>query len=264
MEAPSLRLHRPHTVTFDCWATLLYESAETADTGARARAFAAEVGVSVEAAQKAARVAWREHQVLWHRRVAFGGADMVRLTLRTLGVTLDPAREAALVAALEDQILERDVLPLDGAVAALETLARTGVRRALICDTGFTPGRVVRRLLDRVGLLEHLEVTIFSDEIRVPKPDPRAFRGALEGLGVSAEGAVHVGDLRRSDIAGARGSGMGSVRLRARHDDADEGPARGSGVIDCATAGCEPACERPEGDAVADSFPHLLEILGYG
>jgi hypothetical protein len=57
---------------------------------------------------------------------------------------------------------------------------------------------------------------------------------------------------------------MGSVRLRMRHDDGEEGPRRGSGVIDCQTAGCAPPCERPEGDAVADSFPHLLDIIGYG
>jgi putative hydrolase of the HAD superfamily len=260
---PVFDLRHPHTVTFDCWATLLYESEETRDPDARARSFASAVGVSVEDARQAARVAWREHQMLWHRRVVFCGDDMTRHVLRALGVTLDPARERALITELEDQILDREVLPLDGARDALAALAKRGVRRALICDTGFTPGRVVRKLLDRVGLLEHLEVTIFSDELRVPKPHPKAFESALGGLGVETRGSVHVGDLRRSDIAGARGAGMGSVRLRARHDDSDAGPARGSGVIDCAAAGCEPACDRPEADAVADSFPHLLQILGY-
>jgi putative hydrolase of the HAD superfamily len=257
-------LRRPHTVTFDCWATLLYEVEEVRDPDARSRAIAAEAGVGVEAAREAARAAWREHQILWHRRVAFTGADMTRSALRALGVTLDPARELALVTLLEEQILEREVRAIEGAPEALRTLAKAGVRRALICDTGFTPGRVVRRLLDRVGLLEHLEVTIFSDEVRVPKPDPKAFASALDGLGVAARGAVHVGDLRRSDIAGARAAGMGSVRLRARHDDGDAGPARSSGVVDCVTARCNPACERPEADAVADSFSHLLEILGHG
>jgi putative hydrolase of the HAD superfamily len=262
---PSLaHLRRPHTVTLDCWATLLYEGEEIRDPDARARAFAEAAGVSVEAAREAARAAWREHQMRWHRRVVFAGDDMTRMALRTLGVTLEPERERALITTLEDQILAREVLPLDGAREALEKLAKRGVRRALICDTGFTPGRVVRKLLDRVGLLEHLEVTIFSDELRVPKPHPKAFESALGGLGVSPKGAVHVGDLRRSDVAGARGAGMGTVRLRARHDDSDAGLARGSGVIDCKAAGCEPACERPEADAVADSFPHLLEILEYG
>jgi putative hydrolase of the HAD superfamily len=99
---------------------------------------------------------------------------------------------------------------------------------------------VVRQLLDRAGLLEFLEVQIFSDEIGVPKPHERVFRAALDPLGVPTEHAVHVGDLRRTDIAGARAVGMGSVRIRFQHDDA-------SGF--------------PEADAVADSHAHLLEIL---
>ena len=33
------------------------------------------------------------------------------------------------------------------------------------------------------------------------------------------ESALHVGDLRRTDVAGARGVGMTTARIRARHDD---------------------------------------------
>jgi FMN phosphatase YigB (HAD superfamily) len=54
---------------------------------------------------------------------------------------------------------------------------------------------------------------------------------------------VHVGDLRRTDVAGARGVGMASVRIRAAHDD------------DSAL---------PEGDHVAASHAELREILGCG
>lgn len=258
-------LQRPHTVTFDCWGTLLYEteSGRMMSARARPRLVAQWAGVDEAAAKLALRDAWQRHQSLWHRRVVFAGADMTRLALQTLGVQIDPAHERQLIDGLEDEILSHDVRALDGAREALAILARAGVRQALICDTGFTPGRVVRKLLDRVGLLEFLEVTIFSDEIGVPKPEVRAFESALQGLGVLPEGAVHVGDLRRSDIAGARSARMGSVRLRARNDDADAS-APGAGVDDCQTAGCLPECARPEADAVADSFPHLLEILQLG
>jgi FMN phosphatase YigB (HAD superfamily) len=114
-----------------------------------------------------------------------------------------------------------------------------------------------------VGLLEFLEVVVFSDEIGVPKPHPRAFSTALEGLSVGPTGAVHVGDLRRSDIAGARASKMGSVRFAALHDDAARATRSRAGVIDCVAAGCTPPCEAPEADAVATSYAALLETLGY-
>lgn len=261
---PRPSLARPHTVTFDCWATLLYEIESTQAPRARARILAEMAGVPEDDARAALRAAWERHQILWHRRTAFTGIDMTRLALQMLEKRLDAAREAELIGALESEILGHDVRAVDGAQQALESLARAGIRRGLICDTGFTPGRVVRQLLQRVGLLELLEVTIFSDEIGVPKPDPRAFRAALDALGVVPAGAVHIGDLRRSDVAGAKGARMGSVRLRARHDDAANGPGDNAGVIDCRTAGCEPLCERPEADAVLDSYrqlPALFELF---
>jgi putative hydrolase of the HAD superfamily len=109
-----------------------------------------------------------------------------------------------------------------------------------VCDTGVTPGPVVRRHLDALGLLAPLGVQIFSDEVGFPKPDPRAFRAALAPFGCAPGRAVHVGDLRRTDIAGARALGMRSVRIAAHHDDASN---------------------LPEADAVAASHAELRSLL---
>jgi FMN phosphatase YigB (HAD superfamily) len=256
-------LFRPHTVTFDCWSTLIEPGNRSSAAPTRAQIVAHAAGVAEERASAALRAAWRRHQVLWHRREICTGADMARETLRILGASLDSEPLGELIDALESQGLCREVRRADGATEALERLAQAGVRRALVCDTGCTPGRIVRSLLDRAGLLEWLEVTVFSDEIGFPKPHPRAFQAALERLGVSAEGAVHVGDLRRSDVAGARGCGMASVRLTVFHDDGDAPPGGEAGFIDCADAGCNPVCERPEADAVVGSFAALTAQLGY-
>ncbi len=254
-------LRHPHTVTFDCWSTLLFHPTSGAAKSERAEELAALLGTPLEPTRSALRDAWRRHQLEWHRRRVFGAREMVEFTLRALALPSPPDRVDAIVTALEPSILRLDVQPVDGGREALAALATAGVRRALVCDTGFSSGRVVRQLLDRHGLLELLEVTIFSDEVGVPKPHPAAFAAALEGLGVDRVGAVHVGDLRRSDVAGARAFGMGSVRLTAHHDDCGQGG--GAGVIDCAAAGCEPLCPRPEADAVARSYPELLSILGW-
>ncbi|MBK6438138.1 MAG: HAD hydrolase-like protein [Candidatus Microthrix sp.] len=56
------------------------------------------------------------------------------------------------------------------------------------------------------------------------KPDPRIFTHALEGLGVEPVEAAHVGDLRRTDVAGALGMGITSVRYRHWRDDVTEAP----------------------------------------
>lgn len=249
-------------MTFDCWATLISE-AETRDGAAtRAQILARSAGVDEASARAALAQAWRKHQTLWHRRQAFTGADMTRTALEILGVTLDSTNQSDLIEALENEVLEHEVSPLPGSHDALARLSTRGVRCALICDTGFTPGRVVRKLLERIGLLEYLEVTIFSDEIGVPKPHRRAFSTALEFLDVAPADAVHVGDLRRSDIAGARAFGMGSVRITVHNDDA-QGAPNNAGVIDCATAGCAPPCEQPEADAVVATYEELMTTLGY-
>ena len=39
-----------------------------------------------------------------------------------------------------------------------------------------------------------------------------------------APALAHVGDLRRTDVAGARAAGMRSVRYRGLHDDRGDGP----------------------------------------
>ncbi len=258
-------LHRPHTVTFDCWSTLIHE-ADSRGSGpaARARLVAGFTGGELNAAETALRDAWRRHQIEWHRRTVFDGRAMTRSALDALGAELPEARFEELVSLLEEEIEGHEIRAIDGAKDALERLRASGVRRALVCDTGFTPGRVVRRLLERTGLLPLLEVTIFSEELGVPKPDVRAFGAALASLGVPAEGAVHVGDLRRSDVAGARAAKMGAVRFAGHHDDADGGPGPNAGVVDCVVAECAPPCPRPEAHAVIRSYAELCPLLGYG
>jgi putative hydrolase of the HAD superfamily len=233
------------SVTFDCWGTLLYEPDPLPGFQRRLAALAeAAAGAGVRPAADTVRAAldtaWRRHIALWERGVSSGAAEIGAFALAELGVG-DADVAARLATRLAEASLACRVLALDGARASLERLAEAGLRRALVCDTGFTPGRLVRELLDRSGLLEHLEVCVFSDEVGVPKPHPSVFRAALAPLGTAPAEAVHVGDLRRTDVAGARGAGMGSVRIRWHHDDQSA---------------------LPEADLVADSHAHLLELLG--
>jgi len=197
--------------------------------------------IGSEAAQAALDAAWRRHVELWQQGVASGAQEIAGWTLAGLGLTA-PGLAEGLGRRLGDASLGSEVRALDGAREALARLAEAGIRRALVCDTGFTPGHAIRQLLDGQGLLEHLEVCIFSDEVGVPKPHPSMFRAALEPLDTQPEQAAHVGDLRRTDVAGARGVGMHSIRIRWHHDDQSE---------------------HAEADTVIDSHAHLLEVLGF-
>jgi putative hydrolase of the HAD superfamily len=250
-----------HSVTFDCWQTLIHEADTRRGPRARIERFATFIGVDEKRVAEALATAWHAHQRAWHRRQVFAGPEMTRHALEELGVVLDPTREAQLIETLESEILDHEIRAIEGTRELLTSLRAAGVRTALICDTGFTPGRVIRQLLARVGLLDQLEVQIFSNEVGVPKPHPQAFEHALRALAVPAQGAVHVGDLRRSDVAGARAVGMHAVRFRGRNDDSELETGPNAGVIDCTAAGCTPICARPEADAIVDTYRDLATYL---
>jgi len=214
----------PRAVTFDCWQTLIYEARWEIAHGLRVAALeraAADDGRSLEPreAHRAFDAAWGRHMDLWSREVATGATEVARWALEELGIDPHGERFEPLRKAFEEASHSGEVRMIEGARETLERLASAGIGCALICDTGLTPGRVVRQLLDRHGLLAPLRETIFSDEWSLPKPHPRVFEAALEALGVPASEAIHVGDLKRTDVAGARAVGMGTIRITAANDD---------------------------------------------
>ena len=235
-------------VTFDCWQTLLHEHDRTVSHRVRVRALydsAARVRSGLGESQVAAALdhACARQFEAWHAAIHAGSAEVARWSLEALDVS--PSEAEALVPnlaqAFSEALLESPVEALPGSAETLLALRRAGVRTALVCDTGLSPGRIVRQILERCGLLAELEVLAFSDEVGVAKPAAPIFEHALTGLRARAEDATHVGDLLRTDVAGARELGMRTVRLRAAHDD---------------------PTELPEADRVADDHAHLREILG--
>jgi putative hydrolase of the HAD superfamily len=220
-------LAQPAAVTFDCWNTLLFEEDWQAAHALRVDAVAqaaAEAGkeVSVIDAGIAFDAAWERHMRIWRGGASTGAREVAVWALAELGLRTPEPALGHLVTRFQEASHSSGVRALEGARETLASLHGRNIPCALVCDTGLTPGRVVRRHLERLGLLEYLQSFAFSDEVGVPKPHPRAFRVALEPLGVPWEQAWHVGDLRHTDVAGARALGMTSVRLRARHDDTGE------------------------------------------
>jgi putative hydrolase of the HAD superfamily len=100
--------------------------------------------------------------------------------------------------------------PVPGVTELLPALAER-YRLGLISDTGLTPGRVLRGVMRRDGLLGHFEVLTFSDELGTAKPQPEPFLHTLRLLDVPPEKAAHIGDLPETDLRGARAVGMTTI-----------------------------------------------------
>lgn len=208
-------------VTFDFWNTIACEPPGTmAEARRRAVASACEAcDIEVEADLLAASL--EEVASSYHRSWSAGrhfpprqGAEML---VRALGVE-DAAREMVAEAFLTSG--RGASLELSPDIrSCLASLSERGIRLGIVCDVGFTGGELLRDFLRREGLLEYFCGWAFSDEVGHYKPSPRIFEAALDALGAHPATAVHVGDLRRTDIAGARGVGMRTVRYRGLHDD---------------------------------------------
>ena len=130
----------------------------------------------------------------------------------------------ALAEAFDSASFALEVVSVSDAAHVLSTVVDAGVVVGLVSDTSLATGRHLRKFLDHHGILDHLTFAAFSDEVGVYKPDPAIFLAAMDGLGVDDPASVtHVGDLKRTDVAGARALGMATVRFRGALDDLEDG-----------------------------------------
>jgi putative hydrolase of the HAD superfamily len=221
---PSHALPRPPgAVTFDCWSTLISD----VDGGEAVRLRAVRlsdiaerrgIALAHEQARHLIEEAWLEHVTAWRKGGLFGPLGAARWCLERLGIADGRALTDELASAIESATSHVGVRIVEGAAEAIDLVRSRGIPTALVCDTGFTGSRSVRKALADNGLvLDHL---FFSDEVGAPKPCPPIFEAALDATRAEPARAVHIGDLRRTDVAGARAIGMRTIRFAGVHDDA--------------------------------------------
>jgi HAD superfamily hydrolase (TIGR01509 family) len=148
--------------------------------------------------------------------------------VRAILVAADPGLPSRLPGSITAALVEaygRPVLLVPpavdpGARAALETLTGRGYTLAVVSNIMRTPGVVLRRLLERHGLLSFFKHATFSDEVGVRKPHARIFVETLRALGTEPAHAVHVGDDAILDVAGPIAAGMRAIKVGT--------PARGA------------------------------------
>ncbi len=94
--------------------------------------------------------------------------------------------------------------PYPDAAPALRRLRAAGLK--LICVSNWDVS--LEQVLERCGLAEHLDAALSSAAAGARKPDPAIFAAALELAGCRPAEAIHVGDTREEDVAGAHAAGI--------------------------------------------------------
>lgn len=205
-------------VTFDLWSTLLADNERKLFPARRdiIRELLSQTGSRPgdSALDEAFDECWKHFKVRWRKRhITMSAANMVARI--SSGFCPRLPEEAFRQAVHDMETLSLSVPPslVTGTVETLSTLAVMDppVSMAIISDTGFTPGRVVREILGGLGISGFFNHMTFSDEIGRSKPVKGNFLSTLQAIGVEAHEAAHVGDIEETDVRGARAVGMTSV-----------------------------------------------------
>jgi putative hydrolase of the HAD superfamily len=243
-------------VTFDFWETLVSEGAgiDAEEDGTmrtrqcrRWSEILSGAGFPVDdaALEAAFDRNWEVFHRSWRSNVQHGASQATPMICGWLHVDPPPDVRDALVESFADVARDAPLRLAPGIEACLRALKDAGVRIGIVCDVGMTSAPTLRERLDGFGVLGSFDHWSFSDEVGCFKPWPDVFQHALAGLGLDDPSrAAHVGDSRRTDVAGARAVGMTAVRY--------------SYFVDA------PPDTGPEGHHVLDDHTELAPTLGIG
>ena len=175
---------------------------------AAARVLAPDDPEPVAAALLAAEDAW------WRESVAAGDRSgtteqLVRSVARETSLDVAGALRAY------HDAWEPTVAHDPAAVPVLTALKERGLRTGLLSNTHW-PRTLHERWLAEAGLLDLLDVRLYTSDMGHMKPHPEAFGALLAAVGVDPARAVFVGDRLRDDVSGAQAVGMRTVHLTGR------------------------------------------------
>lgn len=111
----------------------------------------------------------------------------------------------------------RTLVPRPDVIPTIKKLKAMGYKVGLISDCSpETPIVWPKTLLDGI-----FDVTLFSCQVLLKKPDPRIYLLACERLGVKPEECLYIGDGSSTELTGALKVGMHPVMIRDPKENAD-------------------------------------------
>lgn len=175
---------------------------------AAARVLAPEEPEPLAAALLEAETRW------WRESVAIGDRSgtteqLVRSVAQETSVDVEGALRAY------HDAWEPTVAHDPAAATVLTALKERGLRTGLLSNTHW-PRALHERWLADAGLLDLLDVRLYTSGMTHMKPHAEAFRALLDAVGVEPAQAVFVGDRLRDDVSGASAIGMRTVHLTGR------------------------------------------------
>jgi HAD superfamily hydrolase (TIGR01509 family) len=230
-------------VTFDLWETLIFDEPERDMMRSRMRyeglhSALANLGiqVSLEDMKRAYEESAQRLEAVWKRNEDVSTSEQIRLIIELASkepTVMHPFPGSAemLEKAYVDPLFTVPPRLNEDALNALRDLRSRVHKIGLISNTGRTPGEALRRLLERYGLLQFFDATVFSDEVRYRKPNRKIFEEAANRLGMNLRDMIHIGDNPRADVWGAKQAGMRALLFEHNMPDISKWQASSLFVI---------------------------------
>lgn len=221
-------------VTFDFWGTLYRNTVSLKhERKDRIRAAFDRCGIthiSDEQIYKAMENSWLLWDDIWRKEQrTLPVAEFLGLVFGELKIQLPGWVIDELCHSLQEAVFTGNTVPTDHIVEVVAELSRS-YKLGIISDTGVSSGKYLGRLIER----DHpgkFSFGLYSDELGMSKPAAGVFQKVLDINGCKADEVVHVGDLKHTDVLGAKQAGMYSVRYSGVRDDIGEGFPEADWVI---------------------------------
>jgi putative hydrolase of the HAD superfamily len=205
-------------ITIDFWNTLFDSS-----NGIERNAFRVNIlnenlklsGIEFEQSElaEAIRSSWGYFNKIWlNEQRTPPTTEIIEFLWDYLNLSYNSERIEAIANAFAECIIDFSPKLIIGVKDALNKFSQN-YKLAIISDTGFSPGKILRRLLVKENIFDNFSEFSFSDETGFAKPHPQAYMTILNKLECSPKRALHIGDIEKTDIAGAKGLGMMAIKF---------------------------------------------------
>lgn len=94
---------------------------------------------------------------------------------------------------------------------------------SLLSNTGFIKGKTLRKVLNLLELDQLLDFQLYSDEVRLSKPNQQFFQLMLDTIDknkhteLNLQDIIHIGDNPLADVKGAESVGIRSLQINSNH-----------------------------------------------
>lgn len=154
----------------------------------------------------------------WHRlHFTWTVRERLQHILTGLGRELPDSDYDVLIKDLEEMELRIPPNLIPGVDKAIRSLQKD-YKLVVISDAIFSPGRVLREILQHYGLRDAFSGFVFSDEAGAAKPARSVFDKAAAIAGCQVEELIHLGDREHNDIQGPKDVGARAVLITAAKD----------------------------------------------